>query len=84
MDSDKQIGDAVIINYGYSGILRDCFVTAVKFSEGEVYYNVRICPFLDDEEWKEKSFLIENVKSFFVEYPEDRFTGKSNMPFIIE
>jgi len=81
MDSDKKIGDAVVVNLGHSGLIRDCFIRAVKFTESKVLYDVEVFPFLDEPDNEHLSVLLIDVKSYYVEHPEDRFTGKTNMPF---
>lgn len=84
MESDKKIGDAVVLNYGVSGLLRNCFVYAVKFTKSKVKYDVKIFPYPDEEHNKDLFHILTDIDSYFVEHPEDRFTGKSNMPFIDE
>jgi hypothetical protein len=84
MESDKKIGDAVVLNYGVSGLLRNCFIIAVKFTDHKVKYDVKIYPFPDEEENKNHFHILVDIDSYFVEKPEDRFTGKSHMPLILE
>ena len=80
MESNKKIGDAVVINFGESGLLRNCFVHAVKFTESKVLYDLKIYPYTEDY-LKEIFFILPDIDSFFIEKPTDRFTGDSNMPF---
>ena len=68
MQSDKQLNDAVVVNLGEDGLIRNCRICGIKFSEGKVRYDI----------WVETSrLLLENIDSYFVEYGEDRFTGRS-------
>lgn len=84
MESDKKLGDAVVVNYGVSGLLRNCFVQSIKFDEGKVYYDVKIFPFPDEEDNKDSFFIIKDVDSYFIELPTDRFIGRTNMPLELD
>ncbi len=66
MQSDKKLNDAVVINLGEDGLIRNCCVVAIRFSEGKVCYDLMA-----------GTLLLTNIDSYYVEYGEDRFTGRS-------
>lgn len=67
----------VVVNFGKAGLLSGQ-IDAIKFTESKVYYDVIILPFADNEYPQ----VLKEVDSYFVESPEDRFNGKSNIGLI--
>jgi hypothetical protein len=81
LTSRIQHGDAVILNYGEAGVLRNCYIEAIKFSEKKVKYDVKVIISMNEPDNYE---IIEDVDSCFVEFPTDRFTGLSLHPYNFE
>lgn len=77
MYSRFEFNDDVVINFGKSGILSGK-INAVRFTAAKVYYDVIILPFADNEYPQ----VLKEIDSYFIEAPEDRFNGKSNIGLI--
>jgi hypothetical protein len=77
MDSRFEFNDDVVINFGKSGVLSGK-INAVKFTASKVYYDVIILPFADNEYPQ----VLKEIDSYFIEAPEDRFNGRSNIGLI--
>jgi hypothetical protein len=84
MESDKNIGDAVVLNFGDSGLIRNAFISGIRFTMAEVNYDVKIYPFLGESDNEHIIVELKDVRGYYVEHPEDRFTGKSHMPFQLD
>jgi len=79
MKSSKNIGEEVIINFGEKGVVM-AIISAVKFNDMSVLYDVKVFPFSNEPESKHISVEIKDIPSYYVELPQDRFIGKTNMP----
>lgn len=69
-------GDECVVNYGQSGVLKNCKFVRSKRSEGCTWFDVILFPFEDEpEHWSE----LNGIRSIYVERPEARFIGKSQI-----
>jgi hypothetical protein len=85
LPSRFQIGDRCVLNFGNSGLVKNCFITGVLFVKFEVWYQVDIYPNIDDTEDEspeehKKAPTSVTVRGYFVEGEYDRYVGMSNMP----
>lgn len=70
----------IVVNFGKAGILIGK-ITAIKFTESKVLYDVDVYPF-PEIEYKNQSQKLTNIDSYYIELPEDRFNGMSNIGII--
>jgi hypothetical protein len=69
-----QIGDEVAVNFGSAGVVLGK-VVGVIFTKKQVFYNIVVFPFPEDEE--ETFVLLEKIHAFYVEAPLARFYNAS-------
>lgn len=75
-----QVNDDVVANFGAAGLIAPCRVAGIHFGNGKIHYDLAIQPFKEDGgPDSEMSQEIKFVDSYFVEHPNDRFIGKSNL-----
>lgn len=79
MKIDKSIGDKIVVNFGLQGLVNG-EVSAIKFNDMQVLYDIKVYPFPNEPDNKHIFQELKDVQSYFVEKPEDRFIGVSNMP----
>jgi len=77
MESRFSIGKEVVINFGKSGLISGV-ICGVAFTESKVYYDITINPFSDNQ----YNQTVSRIDSYFVELPEDRFNGNSNIGLV--
>lgn len=72
LPSRFQIGTAVVVNFGTAGVVFG-EVSAAKFSAGIVFYDVDVYPFTDEPNNMKMFITLKDIKSYYVEDPQDRF-----------
>jgi len=80
--SKPEVGEDCIVNFGGCGIILNCKVSSKKYTDfGKVFYDVKFKPFKGEDTEGEYQTEIKDIDGYFIEREQDRFTGKSNMPF---
>lgn len=73
-----EIGNSIIVNLGTAGQFSGIVVDK-KYTTGKVLYDIEVFPFQDEPKSQTLKTKFENVDSYFIEFWEDRFSGKSNI-----
>jgi hypothetical protein len=72
-------GDDCVINFGVSGVIENCKYVCTTYSGGCTYFDIDVYPFLHEPENKDHWSRLSMIRSIYVEEPNDRFEGKSQI-----